>query len=132
VKEDQPTRCTSCLSCPDVIAIPITPGGGPSQHARCADCCADFESPKHNHEHDVSCASSNWRRLSKALPREAGWLDCGTRQNLSLDHLPGSHECQAAERTVRPGIDVQVRCLPCSAKAGPTRPGWAHMRRSPK
>jgi hypothetical protein len=31
--------------------------------------------------------------------------------------------------TIRPGIDVQVRSLSCNAKAGPTRPGWAHMRR---
>jgi hypothetical protein len=33
--------------------------------------------------------------------------------------------------TLQPGIDVQVSCLSCNAKAGPTRSGWAHMQGVP-
>lgn len=129
-QDTQPTRYTSCLSCGDIIAIPLTPVGGQSPQARCQPCRAEFEAPKRNHERDASYATASWRKLSQSLRREAACIDCGTRQNLSLDHLPGSHERQAAGLLLRPGIDVQVRCLSCNAKAGPTRPGHAHLRRA--
>jgi hypothetical protein len=124
-------RFTSCLSCGDVIEIPITPIGGQSPQARCVPCRRTFENAKQNHERHRSYQTRAWRTLSRAMRREACCSVCGTREDLTGDHLPGAWERVDAGLPLRPGLDVDVKCRRCNGDAGPTRPGFAHLRRSP-
>jgi len=124
-RDAQPTRYTSCLSCQDVIAIPTTPYGGQSPQARCPACRAEFENLKRNVEREAAYKKPAWRRLSKALRREACCSVCGTRDDLTGDHLPGAWERVEAFLPLRPGIDVDVKCRTHNGSAGPRRGPYA-------
>lgn len=92
--------------------------GTPTEDARCHEhrAAADTKpSPRargYDARHD---------RLSRRLRRDACCSVCGTRDDLQLDHLPGSWERAARGHPLRPGIDVDVKCGRHNREAGAAR-----------
>lgn len=65
---------------------------------------------------------SKWDRLSHRARRlQPFCTDCHTTQDLQLDHLPGAWERQAAGKSLRLGIDVEVCCRDCNIARGAAR-----------
>jgi len=103
--------------------------GGQSPSARCQPCRASFEGAKRNRPRDRAYKTRSWRALSRAIRGEACCSVCGTRDDLTGDHLPGSWERVELGLPLRPGIDVDVKCRMHNSAAGPARGPYAHLRR---
>lgn len=77
---------------------------------------------------------SQWERLSKKARRMQNWCtDCGSVEDLQLDHLPSAWERKAKGLRIRLGIDAQVVCRLCNVRRGQARPEplqHNHIRRS--
>ncbi len=97
--------------------------GEPSEESRC---------PAHGSERQVVRDARRgsfrargydgaWRRLSREARRLQPWCsDCGARDDLSVDHLPGAWEKRArGERLTLD--DVAVVCISCNSRRGPRR-----------
>lgn len=90
--------------------MPCIQCGQPSTATRCPDCAA------HRPSYDQS-----WRRLSTRARRLSPTCqDCGTNQDLTLDHSPAAWDRKAAGKTIRLS-DVAVTCRPCNSRRGPAR-----------
>lgn len=124
--ESQGPRCTPCLDCGDVTEIPLTPINGQTPEARCDSCKAARDKTHRNRDREAAYAQTAWRKLSRRLRRNAVCADCGTRQDLTLDHLnEEAWERHHAGLPLRPGVDVEVRCRTHNASAGPARGPYA-------
>jgi 5-methylcytosine-specific restriction endonuclease McrA len=99
--------------------------GEPADGSRCPDHVRP-SSPK------VSAAARGygaaWQRLSaKARKLQPFCTDCGTSENLQLDHLPSAWERKAKGQRIRLGIDAEVVCGPCNRSRGAARPTAAQQ-----
>lgn len=105
-----------CLSCGEL-----------TEGSRCESCAAAVAriaergvSAKYSTERGYNGA---WKRLSrKARQLQPFCLDCGTRENLTCDHLPIAWYRRAHGLSVRLQ-DIEVVCDSCNRKRGNARPG---------
>lgn len=64
-----------------------------------------------------------WRLLSESMRRQQPWCsDCGSSDDLQLDHLPSAWERKEEGLPLRV-IDVEVVCAGCNRERGEARPG---------
>ncbi|GAA4294663.1 hypothetical protein GCM10023161_44370 [Mycobacterium paraffinicum] len=65
---------------------------------------------------------SQWQELSRRARRLQPWCtDCGSTEDLQLDHLPIAWERKAAGKTIRLGTDAEVCCAECNRRRGAAR-----------
>lgn len=75
--------------------------------------------------------TSSWDQLSKRARRMQPFCsDCGTREDLTVDHLPEAWARHAAGKVIRLQ-DVAVVCGPCNSARGSSRPGSARQADTP-
>jgi 5-methylcytosine-specific restriction enzyme A len=101
----QPTRMTRCVPCGAEQAKRWRAARGPmpSSVARGYD--------------------QSWRKLSIRARRAQPWCsDCGTTDDLTVDHTPEAWEAKAAGRPITPDL-VSVCCRACNSKRGAARSG---------
>lgn len=93
-------RCPACRTA-KARAVRAVNGPGPSSTAKGYD--------------------QSWRRLSIAARRLQPWCsDCGTTENLSLDHSPEAWKAKAEGRPITPDL-VDVVCKSCNSRRGAAR-----------
>jgi 5-methylcytosine-specific restriction protein A len=102
-----------CLDCGEV-----TDNG-----TRCVPCAA-VEQARVDRKRGTSDARGYghaWRSLSVRARRAQPWcVDCFTREDLTVDHLPGAWEKRArGERLTL--LDVEVVCRACNSRRGARR-----------
>lgn len=84
--------------------------GEPCVDGRCADHRREREPKPSAHRRGYG---STWQRLSQRARRLQPWCsDCGTKDDLTADHL------RWPARTLK---DVDVVCRPCNTRRGPAR-----------
>lgn len=101
---------TTCLTC-----------GEPSEQAYC---------PDHKTPHAPKAKTSTergydhrWQKLSKRARRiQPFCTDCGSTENLTLDHSPRAWERYYTGKNIRL-IDTAVLCMDCNIARGQQRPG---------
>lgn len=95
-----------CLSC-----------GQPANGSRCPEHTLDAKGSTTDRGYD-----SQWDRLSKRARRlQPFCTDCGSTEDLQLDHLPSAWDRKAKRLSIRLGIDAQVVCGPCNRARGAAR-----------
>ena len=100
----------------------IEPGcGEPSTSSR----CAEHRREHRNNRRESSRArgyDTTWTKLSKRARAAQPWcLDCGTTDDLTVDHLPIAWERKAEGKAIRLQ-DVAVVCGLCNSRRGSSRP----------
>lgn len=97
--------------------------GEPSAGSRCPAHWSERQSRRDGRRGPFRARGydAGWRRLSGEARRAQPWCsDCGGREGLSVDHLPGAWEKRArGERLTL--VDVEVVCISCNSKRGPRR-----------
>lgn len=82
--------------------------GEPSPGTRCSPCRG---------------YDSQWEALSRRARHLQDWCtDCGSVEDLQLDHLPSAWERKAKGKRIRLGVDAQVVCRLCNVRRGQARP----------
>src|SRR5699024_8126121 len=100
-----------CLSC-----------GEPSPNTRCGDCTLTHDDTRRGTARQRGYGTA-WDKLSARARRIQPFCsDCGTPDDLTVDHLPIAWERQAAGKTIRLK-DVDVVCVGCNNRRGSSRPG---------
>lgn len=98
--------------------------GEPTDQTRCPD--HRLQEPRTKKERGYGW---HWDQLSRRARRLQNFCtDCGTTENLQLDHLPSAWERQAKGLRIRLGIDAEVVCGPCNINRGCARPGSARAQ----
>lgn len=102
--------------------------GEPSPGSRCSACKLDRDRQVNARQDERRGTPSHrgygtkWSALSRRARKAQPWCqDCGTDQDLSLDHLPGSWERVEQGKVLRLGVDVEVVCRSCNSKRGAAR-----------
>lgn len=89
--------------------------GEPCTGAHCDDHAVKV--PAHLRGYDY-----RWAQLSRRARREQPFCtDCGSTENLQLDHLPSAWERKAKGLRIRLGTDAETVCGPCNLKRGAAR-----------
>ena len=95
---------------------------------QCGELSPASYCPDHTHRsgRPAHGYGSRWDRLSRRARQLQPWCtDCGSTEQLSLDHTPEAWRRIAEGRTLtlkdcQDGALV-VRCLPCNSRRGPAR-----------
>lgn len=105
-----------CLSC-----------GTLSPDAHCAEHAPHRPDLRRGRDRSHVGRGGAWDRLSKRARALQDWCsDCGTRDDLTADHLPSAWAKVAARQTLTLH-DVEVCCRPCNARRGPAQVGSARF-----
>lgn len=95
-----------CLTC-----------GKPCDGPRCDDHTIDTKPAAAQRGYD-----HRWNMLSKRARRlQPFCTDCGSTEDLQLDHLPSAWERKAKGKHIRLSIDAEVVCGPCNRARGAAR-----------
>ena len=101
--------CTSCGE----------PHDGPG---RCPDCAREADARRPRTSATRRGYNAAWERLSRRARRlQRFCLDCGSTEDLTVDHLPVEWERRAQGLQIRLQ-DVEVVCRSCNARRGRARP----------
>ncbi len=102
---------TTCLDC-----------GEPATNPQCDDCRPPQHDPPGRAGSTRRGYNSVWRRLSERARRlQPFCTDCGTTDDLTVDHSPEAWHRKAQGLSIRLA-DVEVVCRPCNAKRGAAKP----------
>ena len=107
------------------MAKPCIKCGEPTTDTRCADCAPVNRALHRTDDHKLTTAQRGygtpWAKLSRRARRMQPWcLDCGTRDDLTVDHTPEAWARYDAGKPIRI-TDVEVVCRSCNSKRGPGR-----------
>jgi len=103
-----------------VTLKPCVVCGEPSAKSRCPSHRPKDRKPSRQQRgYDAA-----WQELSRRARRLQPWCtDCGSTEDLQLDHLPSAWERKAAGKTIRLGTDTEVVCGSCNRGRGKARGG---------
>lgn len=107
--------------------------GEPSSATRCPKCRPQqAQQQRRRGSARKRGYSTSWDKLSqRARKLQPFCAQCGTPDDLTVDHLPSAWERHAEGKPIRLS-DVAVLCTGCNSRAGSSRPGTpralAHTR----
>ena len=102
-----------------MTAKPCIICGTPSPGSRCDE--HQLREPRTKTERGYGW---HWDQLSRRARRlQQFCTDCGSVEDLQLDHLPSAWERKAKGLRIRLGTDAEVVCRACNVKRGCARPG---------
>lgn len=104
----------------------------------CLDCgeptetsyCTEHRAPSNQAGANARGYDYRWQKLSERARRlQPFCLDCGTTEDLTVDHTPQAWKRKAEGKVIRL-IDVAVVCRPCNSRRGRARPTGDDLRRT--